>query len=502
MGSREGTRATRIAAALWGGLILATDLLPPRVRYGYVHRWTRAAFSRPLRSLAALPADPADAGHGDPADPADAGHGVPAGSADAARPTPAPDAVRCLLVADGLDVGGIGTVIEMLALGLAEHGVHPVVLCPEDGARAARLRAAGIEVLLAADTAAAHEAIRRARPDVIQLHSAPPPLERAALDSGRPLIPVMHNTEIHFTRARWARFAALMARSAQAVAVSETVSAFHRRRIGDGTPTTVIPNGSPAVRTPSPAQRRRARSALSDVVGTEIGEDVVFVCLARYDAQKNTAGLVAAFTAAIEHGAAPVRLVWAGDPSDAAEVRRADAVRRCSPAADRIHLLGNSDAGALLAAADAFVLDSFFEGWPMAATEASAIGLPLVLSDVGGARELVARDVARSVLVPNATGPADLVSDARVRAARWRSAAQTNAATLGAAVSAVTATVLAERSGASPHSTEGPDRGGVQAMRAAHAALIRGAARHAERLDDGAGSGRTTTGPRRQGGDG
>ncbi len=483
MGSRMGTRRARSAAALWGGLILLTDLLPPRVRYGYVHRFTRTAFLRPLPALRALPVEPVDSG---------AGEG-PAGPVDAQSPSGAP--VRCLLVADSLDIGGIGTVIEMLATGLAEHGVDPVVLCPEDGARAARLRSAGIEVLIAADTATAREAILRARPDVIQLHSAPPQLERAALDSPHPLIPVMHNTEIHFTRARWARFASLMARSVHAVAVSETVGAFHRRRIGDGTPVTVVPNGSPAVPTPTPAQRRRARAALSEAVGAPIGDDVVFVCLARYDAQKNTAGLIAAFATAIERGVAPVRLVWAGDPSDAAEVRRADALRRCSPAADRIHLLGNSDAQALLAAADAFVLDSFFEGWPMAATEAAAIGLPLVLSDVGGARELVARDPARSVLVPNATGAADLVSDARVRTARRRSAAQPNAEALGAAVAGIAATVLAERAGAARAAADDPDRGGVQAMRAAHAAVIRDAARTGARAGQEARIGSASAAP-------
>ncbi|MGO8610190.1 glycosyltransferase, partial [Rhizobium johnstonii] len=77
-------------------------------------------------------------------------------------------------------------------------------------------------------------------------------------------------------------------------------------------------------------------------------------------------------------------------------------------------LLGNSDARTLLTAADAFVLDSFFEGWPVAATEAAAFGHPVILSDVGGARELVDRDPRRSVLIPNAAGAADGVSDRRV----------------------------------------------------------------------------------------
>ncbi|WP_404439345.1 glycosyltransferase family 4 protein [Microbacterium aerolatum] len=455
----------RAGATAWGLLVLFTDLLPPRVRYGYVHRLTRAAFARPLPSLPRPDAAATDA--------------VASPAASGIR-TGAP---VCVLAADSLDVGGIGSVIEALALGLSDHGIRPIVLCPDDGERAAQLRDCGVEVLLAEDETTAIAALAAADPDVIQLHSAPPSLERAAIASGKPLVPVMHNTEIHFTRARWSRFDDLMARSFAGVAVSETVGDFHRRNLGSAASIVVVPNGAPAPPAPQPDDRRIARERLSALLGLDIGADVVFLCLARYDAQKNTAGLVAAFGEAAATAPTPVRMVWAGDPSDWAEVRRAGALRRSGPAADRVHLLGNSDARALLAAADAFVLDSFFEGWPMAATEAAAFGLPLLLSDVGGARELVARDPERCVLIPNATGEAGRVSDARVRRARWRSRCQPNAADLQTAVARIAQGVRG-RTASAPASTPrgSDDLGGVQTMLAGHAAVIRDAAgyRHPE----------------------
>ena len=46
----------------------------------------------------------------------------------------------------------------------------------------------------------------------------------------------------------------------------------------------------------------------------------------------------------------------------------------------------------LLAAADGFVLDSFFEGWSLASMEALFAGVPMVLSEVGGAREQIGDD--------------------------------------------------------------------------------------------------------------
>jgi glycosyltransferase involved in cell wall biosynthesis len=206
------------------------------------------------------------------------------------------------------------------------------------------------------------------------------------------------------------------------------------------------------------------------VLGVPLGDDLVFVCLARHDSQKNIAGTVASFLRVV--AIMPrLRLVVAGDPSDFAELLRADGLRRSSRDGDRVHLLGNSDPGTLLAASDAFVLNSFFEGWPVAATEAAAAGLPLLLSDGGGARELVALDPRRSALIPNACGPASEVSDARVRAARRRARHQPNAADLVVAASAVAAAAaggVRRRERGIP--TEAAGQG---AMVAAHARLLR-----------------------------
>jgi glycosyltransferase involved in cell wall biosynthesis len=461
--SSGGTARAGAAAAAWGTIVSLTDRLPPRVRYGYVHRLTRAMLARPLPALAALP-------DGAPST-ADGADGDPGGEAGPEGP------VTCVLAADGLDVGGIGTVIEMLARGLGAHGVRAVVVCHGDGPRAARLRAAGIEVHAVSDEEGALAAIRAAAPAVVQSHSAPPFLERAALRSGLPLIPVMHNTEIHYTKARWASFGALMDGGVAGIAVSETVREFHLRHLQGTTPIVVIPNGAPTASIPSAADRHAARAALSRAIGADVADDVVFVCLARYDAQKNIAGLVASFARAAADSPVPVRLVCAGDPSDWVELRRADALRRAGGAADRVHLLGNSDARALLTAADAFVLDSFFEGWPVAATEGMAFGLPLLLADVGGGRELVARDAERSVLIPNASGEASLVSDARVGAARRRSRRQPNDGALRDAVHAIARGVVAARGEGRPgRARADADRGGVGAMLARHAEAIRTAA--------------------------
>ena len=84
---------------------------------------------------------------------------------------------------------------------------------------------------------------------------------------------------------------------------------------------------------------------------------------------------------------------------------------------DRVRLLGSvthSDLPPLLAAADVMALASSSEGLANAWVEALASGTPVVISDVGGARELVTGDAAGRIAVrtPNAfaAGIADILA--------------------------------------------------------------------------------------------
>lgn len=449
-------------ASAWalGVMIGLVDLTSPGLRYGYVHPLARAVLGRPLASLGAVE-----------------GTAFRPSAADrTARTTD----LRCGLAADSLDIGGVGRVVEMLAEGLRSTGIEPVVMCPTDGVRTARLRDLGIEVVIVPDARSASEAVARARLDVIQLHSAPDHLVDAARATGAPLVPVLHNTEIHYSPEKWRSTAAIFAQSESVIAVSALVRQFHVDRVpaSEAAKIVVVANGAMPMPAVTEHVRSLARIKLAETLGTSLADDVVFACLARYDSQKNIAGMVASFLTA-PTARLRVRLVVAGDPSDWLEYRRADAIRRSHPDGDRVHLLGNSDAGTLLSAADAFLLDSFFEGWPLAATEAVAAGLPIVISEAGGAVELVERARDGSVLISNASGPAAAVTDHRARTARRRANQQPNAAETAAAVASVAQTVRdAGRSGPPVDDSFG-------AMVAGHARQIRAAADHRGRHEDG-----------------
>lgn len=420
-----GRLAAGIAAAWFGAVVTVSDMLPPRFRYGYAHRLTGLLYRRPLPALTATK------------------ESSPMTSAPTLPATARTDSLTCVLLTGSMDVGGIGSVVEVLAGALPVSGVRPVVISTHEGARATRLRERGVEVIVSDSARAAERVLRDLAPQVVQLHGAPEHLEEAAIASGLPLVPVLHNTEIHYSRKRWVRFARLLSMSITAIAVSELVRDFHARHVAPALAARieVIGNAIPAQPAPTADERCAARNTLAQLFGADLEEMVVFACLARFDSQKNVAGLVASFLNTVTDPRA--LLVVAGEPSDWAEMRRADAIRRCSPRADRVKLLASSDARALLAAADAFILDSFFEGWPVAATEAEASGLPLILGDFGGGRELVARDPEHSLLIENACGAADKVSDAAVARARRRCRRQSNASALGRAIDLVTARVRA-----------------------------------------------------------
>jgi len=112
----------------------------------------------------------------------------------------------------------------------------------------------------------------------------------------------------------------------------------------------VVLNGVPGPPSRSAWERGAARRAVGRAVGAEISEDdLLVVALQRFSDQKNGAGLVDAFLAAVT--AEPsLRLVLAGSPDNWLEVRRADLLRRASPLGGRVHLLGDSDPWVVLRA--------------------------------------------------------------------------------------------------------------------------------------------------------
>jgi len=152
---------------------------------------------------------------------------------------------------------------------------------------------------------------------------------------------------------------------------------------GDAPAIHVVPNAvhpARAARVPRAYARRRLGVAENAPL---------FVHLGRMTGQKNLDGLLGAFADVLPHVPA-ARLLLVGPADDRSAITALErahapllhtgAARRVAPA---------EVVGVVLAAADALVSSSFYEGWSVSASEALWVGTPVVLTDCGGARELV-----------------------------------------------------------------------------------------------------------------
>ena len=152
-----------------------------------------------------------------------------------------------------------------------------------------------------------------------------------------------------------------------------------------------VPNGiDTTVFRPNPEARAQLRTDLA------LDGCLVFLAVGRFDPQKNHTLMLRAFAQLAHDHPAPVLLLAGRGPLE--DEARLEAARL--GLGDRVRFLGiRTDVPDLMAAADAYVMSSSWEGLPIVLLEASAVGLPIVATDVGGNAEVV-EDQSTGLLVP------------------------------------------------------------------------------------------------------
>jgi glycosyltransferase involved in cell wall biosynthesis len=308
--------------------------------------------------------------------------------------------LRLGLVTPSLDYGGLEEMVALLAHTLPDHGIEPRVLCThQGGAVADRLSAAGVDVTIGRGRADEWgQWAAEASPQALSTHFVGVEAVEALAALGVPMYETVQNSYAWFNEADWAAESRKLKHLTGTVAVSDMVGLYYARFTKSEPTRHVIPNGVHPARAASvPRAWARKRLGLSS-------SGPVLAHLGRITLQKNIIGLLDAFAVVLEREPT-AHLILAGSQNDRAYMRK---VRRAHGALLRsgaVSLLPPVvHVGTILSAADAYVSDSFFEGWSIAASEAAWNGLPLVLSDCGSARELVGERGERGRVVPNPLG--------------------------------------------------------------------------------------------------
>jgi glycosyltransferase involved in cell wall biosynthesis len=317
--------------------------------------------------------------------------------------------LRIVHVVENLERGGLERMVIDLAVAQRDAGHAVSVICLyAPGALADELIARGIAVHACDKRAGADlSALRRLRTQlravpnaIVHTHNANAHYHAVAAGLGLRFARIL-NTRHGMGAARprsrgeWL-YRRTMRRTDIVAAVCEAARArFAAQGVRPRGALLAVPNGI-RIDTFAPAGDER-RAALRSVLALPSGTRIVGT-VGRLNPVKDQRSLLLAF-ARVHADARDTALVLVGDGALRAAL---EAEAAALGIADAVRFLGDrGDVRQLLQGFDLFALSSLSEGYSMALLEACASGLPIVATDVGGNREIVA-DGGNGLLVPAA----------------------------------------------------------------------------------------------------
>lgn len=303
------------------------------------------------------------------------------------------------ILVNNLDKGGVEQVVAMLALGFRRRGLEVRVLCLQGGGMIAdRLISEGIFVKIFQNSSVEFKRyILKNPPLIVNTHFISKHI-RFLKKQHIPVVEVIHNMYVFFSKRRIRLEQKNENYFTKLIAVSEIVKETYISRIKNTQKLVVIGNAANQ-------KEKEIRSVEEIKIQLEIPKDsFVLLNVSSIDSRKNQIGIAQAFCLVRQLIADPIYLVFAGNVQDSNyENKLRNEIEKCGNK-EYIKLLAYySEVRELYNMADVFVLDSYYEGWSIAATEALYEGLPVIHSMCGSARELTGCG-RYGIMIPNPAG--------------------------------------------------------------------------------------------------
>ena len=237
--------------------------------------------------------------------------------------------------------------------------------------------------------------LQRWRPDIVHCHMVHANLlgRLSRLIVPRPvLVSTMHNED---EGPQWRYWAYRLTDRLGDVTTTVSLGAVEeavRRGAAPRSRIRLIPNGIDlAAFHPDAGVRKTTRQEL------DVADRFMWLAVGRLTAAKAYHDMFAAFRRVLDADSRATLLI-AGEGELEAELR---ATVEASGMSREIRLLGvRPDIAALMQAADGFVMSSAWEGLPIVLLEASASGLPVVATDVGGSHDAIADGLTGYITPP------------------------------------------------------------------------------------------------------
>ncbi len=292
------------------------------------------------------------------------------------------------LMTETLDNGGLEKVVQLLALEYDKLHLPVKVLCAEYGGRTAEeLKCQGIEVIVFNGSRKVFEKyIKEHRPLIVNTHYVSSFLEIIHLYN-IPVVEVIHNMYVFLTPQGIRKELKKAEYITGYIAVSQTAKQIYRKKICEIPEDRIRVIGNAA-----------DRSLTTDRKCADIREELhipgnAFLCLVAgsIDARKNQLGILRAWDIFRHITSEESYLIFAGESTDYEYAKKVLQAIKERELEQQVFMLGHRrDLYGLMDASDVFIIDSYYEGWSMAATEALYCGLPLIHSECGSGIELTA----------------------------------------------------------------------------------------------------------------